>query len=112
MRSTVLNILSNYGNKLWGILSIYLFVPLYIQLLGVEAYGIISFYTVVLSIISLADLGLSSAVIKEFSTSSPDSYKYSIFRLIEKKILHYMWGSIICALTDVSFGCRALAADE
>lgn len=85
MRSTVLNILSNYGNKLWGVLSIYLFVPLYIQFLGVEAYGIISFYTVVLSIISLADLGLSSAVIKEFSTPFPDEYKYSVFRLIEKK---------------------------
>ncbi|WP_159730182.1 lipopolysaccharide biosynthesis protein [Sphingobacterium sp. 18053] len=85
MKSTVLNVLTNYGNKLWGILSIYLFVPLYIQLLGVEAYGIISFYTVVLSIISLADLGLSSAVIKEFSASFSDGYKYSVFKLVEKK---------------------------
>jgi O-antigen/teichoic acid export membrane protein len=87
MKSTVLNILTNYGNKLWGILSIYLFVPLYIQLLGVEAYGIISFYTVVLSIISLADLGLSSAIIKEFSTSFPEGYKYTVFKLVEKKYL-------------------------
>jgi len=87
MKSNILNILTNYGNKLWSIISIYLFVPLYIKLLGVEAYGVISFYTVVLSIVSLADLGLSSAIIKEFSASSPDKYKYSVFRLIEKKYL-------------------------
>ncbi|MDQ8144325.1 oligosaccharide flippase family protein [Chryseobacterium sp. CFS15] len=87
MKSNILNILTNYGNKLFGIVSIYLFVPLYIKLLGVEAYGIISFYTVVLSIISLADLGLSSAVIKEFSTSSSEDYKYTVFKLIEKKYL-------------------------
>ncbi|MDR2236527.1 MAG: polysaccharide biosynthesis C-terminal domain-containing protein [Chryseobacterium sp.] len=78
------NILSNYGNKLWSIVSVFIFIPLYIKYLGVESFAVIGFYSLLLGIISFADSGLSSAVIKEFSSSSERNYKYSVLRLIEK----------------------------
>ncbi|MDC8098916.1 oligosaccharide flippase family protein [Chryseobacterium rhizosphaerae] len=91
------NILSNYGSKLWSIISVFIFIPLYIKYLGVESFAVIGFYSLLLGIISFADSGLSSAVIKEFSSSKPNDYKYSILRLIEK---YYI---IICVGICVTF---------
>lgn len=96
----VWNILSNYGNKFWSIVSVFIFIPLYIKYLGVESFAVIGFYSLLLGIISFADSGLSSAVIKEFSSSNENDYKYSILRLIEK---YYILICIfICAIIFVS----------
>ena len=35
------NIVANYISKVWSFISIYLFIPIYINLLGIENYGII-----------------------------------------------------------------------
>ncbi len=55
------NIVANYLGKLWSVASIYLFVPLYIQALGMSAYGLIAFHGVALAILFVADAGLSAA---------------------------------------------------
>jgi hypothetical protein len=46
---------------------------LYIHYLGIESYAIIGFYTLLLGIISFADAGMSSAIIKEFSLQTTAS---------------------------------------
>ena len=76
-------LLSNYGSRLWGMISVFIFVPIYIKILGIENYAVIGFYTLLLGIISFADSGLSSAIIKEFSLNKTPSYKYSVFRRME-----------------------------
>lgn len=78
------NLISNYGNRFWSLVSVFLFIPLYIKYLGIESYAVIGFYSLLLGIISFADSGLSSAVIKEFASSGTAQYKYSILRLIER----------------------------
>ena len=42
------NILANYVGRIWGIISVFLFVPFYVKLLGIESYAVISFYMVIL----------------------------------------------------------------
>lgn len=64
------NMLANYIGKMWSIASIYLFVPLYIKYLGVEAYGVIAFHSALLGILFIADAGLSSAFAREVATRS------------------------------------------
>lgn len=81
------NILSTYGNKLWGFISIFIFIPLYIKYLGMESYAVIGFYSLLLGIISFADAGLSSAITREFASEHTNNYKYSVLRLIEKLYL-------------------------
>lgn len=78
------NILSNYGSKVWGLVSVFIFIPLYIKYLGIESYAVVGFYALLFGIISFADGGLSSAIIKEFSAENSFSYKYSLLRSIEK----------------------------
>lgn len=78
------NIVSNYGGKVWSLISVFIFIPLYIKYLGVESYGVIGFSALLIGILSFADGGLSSAIIKELSASNTFSYKFSLFRSIER----------------------------
>jgi hypothetical protein len=64
-RRVAVNLIANYGGKLWSIASIYLFVPLYIKYLGVDAYGIIAFHSALLGLIFVADAGMSTAFARE-----------------------------------------------
>jgi hypothetical protein len=70
--SNVGKLVSNYGSRLWSNL-FFIFTPLYIHYLGIESYAIIGFYTLLLGIISFADAGMSSAIIKEFSLQATAS---------------------------------------
>jgi O-antigen/teichoic acid export membrane protein len=60
-----LNVIANYLGKIWGIVSIYVFIPLYVHLLGIDAYGLIAFNAIVLGILYIADAGLSSTFARE-----------------------------------------------
>ena len=78
------NIVSNYGSKVWGLVSVFIFIPLYIKYLGIESYGVVGFSALLMGILSFADGGLSSAIIKEFSAENSFSYKYSLLKSTEK----------------------------
>lgn len=62
-----INIYANYVGRLISIASVYLFIPVYIKILGVNAYGIIAFYAMLLAIMYIADSGLSSSFSREAS---------------------------------------------
>lgn len=59
------NVIANYVGKIWGLVSVYIFVPLYIKILGVGAYGLISIYTLILTIVFFSEAGLSAALSRE-----------------------------------------------
>lgn len=76
------NLLANFVGKLWNILAVYAFTPIYIQLLGMENFGLISFYTIILSFVSLMDVGLSATLSREFAKdSSKDSQNDKLITL-------------------------------
>lgn len=96
LNTNILKILSNYVGKLWNILSVFLLVPLYIHYLGIESYGIIGFYSVILGIIGFADAGMSSAITREFALNIPTAEKRHLLNKVE--IIY--WGVIafLCIL--------------
>ena len=83
-QSNIAKLISNYGGKVWSIVSAFIFIPLYLSFLGNENYGLIGFYSLLLGVINFADSGISSAVIKELSQNTTSHYKYSVFRNLEK----------------------------
>lgn len=97
VKNNILKILSNYLARFWGIVSVFIFIPLYIKFLGVESYAVIGFYSLLLGITGFIDSGMSSAVLKEFSIKNTSSYKYSLLRSIEKKYI------IVCLVLIVIF---------
>ena len=91
------NIIANYGSRLWGFISIYLFIPLYIHLLGIEAYGVIGFYSVILGVVSFVDAGISSAINREMAKSTDYAYKLNVLHKLERIYLSicFLIGAII-----------------
>ena len=89
-------LISNYVTRIWGLFSVFLFIPIYIKYLGIESYAVIGFYALLLGIVSFADAGMSSAVTKEFSKPSPINQKYSVLKIIEKNYI------LICIIISLS----------
>lgn len=61
------NILINLTASSWHILLNILFVPVYIRLLGIEAYGIIGFYLGLQVVVSTFDFGLGSTALRKIT---------------------------------------------
>ena len=61
------NIIANYIGKLWGFISIFIFIRFYIEILGIQSYAIINFYSVILGLIAFADAGLTATLNRELA---------------------------------------------
>ena len=78
------NAVSNVVAKIWSIISLYLFVPFWIKFLGVEGYGVISFYTILMTLMAFADAGLSATLTREFARVEPcKAYRKDLLKTIE-----------------------------
>lgn len=64
------NVLANFLGKGWSLLMGLVFVPFYIRFLGVEAYGIIGFFSTLLVAVSLLEFGLSATMNREMARYS------------------------------------------
>jgi O-antigen/teichoic acid export membrane protein len=64
------NALAGIVGKLWSSGLVLATVPLYIRILGVEAYGLIGLFTALQSVFLLLDLGLSTAANRELARLS------------------------------------------
>lgn len=95
------NIVANILGKLWGFVSVFIFVPIYISLLGLESYGVVSFYAMLLSFLAFADAGLTATLSREFAKADiecPD-YKQNLLRTIE--YIYIGIGFFIILLTTI-----------
>lgn len=61
------NILANYFGKFWSVISNFLFIPLYINLLGFDSYVVVTFSLVIAGFIIILDSGLSATLLREFA---------------------------------------------
>ena len=79
--------------------SVYLFVPFYIAILGVESYGLIGFYSVILTLTSLADVGLSTTFAREAARQQDKHRLLDLLTTMERLLL--LTTSIIASLIFV-----------
>ena len=64
------NIAANFAGRAWkGVFSL-AFVPIYINLMGVEAYGLIGIFMSLTALLSVLDMGLSATLNRELSRLS------------------------------------------
>lgn len=61
------NIIANFIGKFWSLLSVFIFIPLYIDLLGFEAYSVISFTLIIVGVLVVLDAGLTSTLSRELA---------------------------------------------
>jgi O-antigen/teichoic acid export membrane protein len=82
------NVLANFIGKFWGLLSNFLFIPLYIHFLGFESYSIISFTLLIAGIMAILDAGLTATLSREFARADNDhNEKIRIFKTLEATYL-------------------------
>ena len=87
-RNAVANYVGTFCQAILG----FLFVPLYIKYLGVESYGLIGFSVSLSALLSLADLGLSSTLSREFARySAMPNYAWQTRSLLKTMQALY-WG--------------------
>ncbi|MCK5146211.1 oligosaccharide flippase family protein [bacterium] len=96
------NIIANFIGRFWSVLSNFLFVPLYIHVLGLESYSIISFTLVLNGIMAMMDAGLTATLSREFASNKNSiAERIQIFNTLES-FYFLMSGFVIILLLAVS----------
>lgn len=96
------NIIFNYLGRAYSVGATYLFIPFYVSILGVEAYGIIAFYSVVVTFVAIADAGLSVAFAREIARGADRTRLVNLLSTIE----------VLLGSTTVALACTFfLSAD-
>lgn len=72
------NIFANFVGKTWNFVSIYLFVRIYIQLLGINSYAIINFYSVILGLFTFVNAGLTLSINREMASNDSLEHKSTL----------------------------------
>ena len=67
MPSLKYNIIANYIGRAWTSILGLLFIPIYLKLLGIEAYGLVGFYMALCSVIGIFDLGIGGTMNRELA---------------------------------------------
>ena len=61
------NILANISGQAWSMVLSLIFIPVYIHTLGVESYGLIGVYVMLLGLAQVFDMGLGATINRELS---------------------------------------------
>lgn len=81
------NAMANILTRIWSMIAIYLFIPIYIKFLGEEVYGLVTFFATLQTSMNILGLGLSTTLRREFASGEDTSdnrlYKYKIMRTVE-----------------------------
>lgn len=96
------NIAANIAGQAWQVMLAVACTPIYIKLLGIEAFGLIAFYMLVQSITQLLDLGLSATVNREIARLSGNeevSARKSLGRIVGTiERWYFLLGAVIAVV--------------
>jgi len=86
------NTIANYFGSAWGALLNFLFIPVYIHYLGIQAWGLIGFFVSLQAVVLILDIGIGSTFTREIARSCSGAHKdYSLGSLVRTFEIVY-WG--------------------
>ncbi|HET9571891.1 MAG TPA: oligosaccharide flippase family protein [Bacteroidales bacterium] len=97
MASLGKNIAANYIGRSWTMLLSILFIPLYLKFMGIEAYGLVGFYTALGSVLGILDLGIGATMNRELARHSVNGDTSGPQRDIVRTLEIIYWGLAIFA---------------
>jgi O-antigen/teichoic acid export membrane protein len=97
MASLSRNIVANYVGRGWMALISLLLIPVYIKFIGVEAYGLVGFYTALSSVLSVLDLGIGATMNRELARRSAVPEQSDSKRDLVRTLEIVYWGISILA---------------
>ncbi len=100
--STKVNVIANFVGSIWVALLNIIFLPIYLQYVGVEAYGLIGTFSSIQAFIALLDFGLSPTLNRELARLSILDDRNQEMRDIKRTLEIPNW---ICAIFIAVFLC-------
>lgn len=91
MASLKKNIIANYVGRAWPALLSILLVPVYIKFLGIEAYGLVGFFTTLSAVMGIFDLGIGSTMNRELAKRSAKPSEQNSQRDLVKTLEIIYW---------------------
>jgi O-antigen/teichoic acid export membrane protein len=92
------NILANFIARSIGFVMTYMFTPLFLKLLGIESFGLIGFFSTLMGILLITDIGLTASLTRETARLSIlDNSEQELKNIIRTYELIYIWISIFIA---------------
>ena len=92
------NLLAGLANSVWSALVGLAVVPFYLKYLGIEAYGLIGFFTTIQILLSLLDLGLAPTINREVARCSASGSMQEARNLLHTLAVVYWVTSGLIAL--------------
>ena len=105
------NLAANFVGNAWSALVQVAFVPVYIHLLGVEAFGLIAFYTMVQVSLWILDMGFTPAVSREASRALAGSRPVDEVRGLLRSI-EWLFLAGAAALAGLAFSLAPWVVDR
>ncbi|MBY0529296.1 MAG: oligosaccharide flippase family protein [Rhabdochlamydiaceae bacterium] len=112
MASVKKNLAANLLGKIWVILVSAIFTPIYIKLIGIEAYGIVGIYTALTMIFSLLDLGLQPTVNRELARLSADPHLFEKHSGNVIRTLEWVYWPMAIAIGAIVFFVAPFISNE
>lgn len=111
MAALRINILSNYAGQTWMVVMSVAFLPLYIRILGMEAFGLVGLMLSFQSIAQLFDFGIGGAVNRELSQRAHDAALNDSARDLVYSSQYAIW-LLVALITLVFWMSSGLMADH
>jgi len=105
------NIIANFAGSGWTALLALLLIPIYLKLLGIEAWAVIGLYTSLQSLALLLDLGLSATLNREMARLSLQPAKAQEMRDLVRTFELIYWG-FAAAIGAIVFAAAPLIANR
>lgn len=103
------NLIANYLGQGWTALMGLAFIPLYIQYLGIEAYGLIGLFAVLTAWLSLLDMGMTPTLSREMARFTGGSHSAQFIRDLLRTIEVITFGIALFIAGSVALGSNWIA---
>ena len=105
------NVIANFFGGIWVSLISLIFIPLYIRLLGIESYGLIGFFGVLLTVLALLDAGMTPTINREMARFTAGEHTADSIRTLLKSILYVAVAVSVIISAGVYLGSGWLATN-
>lgn len=109
--TVMIDIAANLLGKGWQAGLNVLLVPVYVRLLGIEAYGLVGFYSTLLATFGLLDLGLTTTLNREIARCGTTHAGCDSSRDVVKTLQAVYWGNAIIVFLGIAYLSPVIARD-
>lgn len=85
------NVVATVASRVWAALMSFAFVPFYVRLLGIEAYGLIGLFASMMGVFAILDMGLSTTVNRELAQRGEETHQRGEARILLRTLESVYW---------------------